>query len=207
MQHKFVYFDLGNVLVTFDHQIAAQNVARLSGHSFETVMSQLFVTDLQKRYETGLVNSQQYVAEINQVLDCRLAEADVLEAISDMFQPNWPIIDALRLVQDSCVPMGILSNTCEAHWLWLMKCTDWKMLHGWFDKIILSYEVRSMKPDTGIYEACEQACGKTGSNIFFTDDRADNIQAAADRQWTTHQYHFKQNTALLQALSRWLDDD
>ncbi|MFO0940655.1 MAG: hypothetical protein U0930_07800 [Pirellulales bacterium] len=169
-------------------------------------MNQLFVTDLQKRYETGLVTSQQYVDEINKVLDSQLEEADALNAISDMFQPNWPIIDALRFVQDSCVPMGILSNTCEAHWHWLMKQTAWKMLHGWFDKIMLSYEVRSMKPDHGIYEACEKACGQSGEQIFFTDDRADNIQAASDRNWITHQYHAPQNDKLLAALDRFLDD-
>lgn len=204
MQPKFVYFDLGNVLALFDHRIAAQNLARISQRNVETVMDQLFVTDLQTRYETGLVTSQQYVREINRTLDCNLSDAAVLEAISDMFQPNWPIIEALELVKQNGIGIGILSNTCEAHWQWLMDRHDWRMLHGWYDRIILSYEVRSMKPDAGIYRACELACGRQAEQIFFTDDRAENIQAARDRSWVTHQYHHSLHASLLAALGAWM---
>lgn len=203
--NKFVYFDLGNVLVTFDHHQAARNLADLSGRSFEEIISKLFVTDLQRRYETGLVSSSQYVAEINAKLDCSLAEQSVLQAISDMFQPNWSILEALELVQSKGTPMGILSNTCEAHWSWLKNISDWRMMHGWFQQVILSYEVKSMKPDAGIYQACERACGFAGAAIFFTDDRIENIQAAADRGWCTHQYNHRSHADLMGVLESWLD--
>jgi glucose-1-phosphatase len=200
-QSRFVYFDLGNVLALFDHRIAARNLAEACGRSFDEVMNKLFVTDLQQRYETGLVTSQQYVAEINSTFDCQLSQECVLDAISDMFQPNKPIVEALDLVRQASIPIGILSNTCEAHWNWLMQ-ENWPMLHGWYKHIVLSYEVRSMKPDAGIYVECERVCGCSGSRIFFTDDRADNIAAAASRGWATHQY--REISDLLHSLNSWL---
>lgn len=204
MKEKFVYFDLGNVLVTFDHTIATENLAKLCGHDFQAVRNKMFISDLQTRYETGLISSDQYVDEINTTFGSQLDRDTVLDAISDMFQPNWPILDALRTVQQAGVGMGVLSNTCEAHWHWLMQRKDWEMLHGWFEKIILSYEVKSMKPDSGIYQACEAACGRSGSEIFFTDDRADNIQAATERGWVTHQYHHSETPSLVEALKQFL---
>ena len=32
----------------------------------------------------------------------------------------------------------------------------------------------------------EADCGLSGNQLFFTDDRADNIEAAASRGWQTH---------------------
>lgn len=201
-QSRFVFFDLGNVLVLFDHQIAANNLATACGRSFDEVMNKLFVTDLQQRYETGLISSQQYANEINRTFECQLDHEHILEAISNIFRPNLSILPALEMVRQAKIPIGVLSNTCEAHWNWLMR-ENWPMLKGWYQHIVLSYEVRSMKPDAGIYLASERVCGCRGSSIFFTDDRADNIAAAAKHGWTTHQ--FQGISDLMPALELWLN--
>ena len=54
-----------------------------------------------------------------------------------------------------------------------------------FTGYILSYEVRSMKPDAKIYEALEQMAGKRGSDLLYIDDRLENIEAGAKRGWQT----------------------
>ena len=79
------------------------------------------------------------------------------------------------------------------------------MLDDWFRQIVLSYEVRGMKPEPLIYEASERQAGCLGGQIFFTDDRADNIAAAARRGWATHQ--FRTVAGLLASLDAWLDHD
>jgi HAD superfamily hydrolase (TIGR01509 family) len=48
---------------------------------------------------------------------------------------------------------------------------------------ILSYEVRSMKPDAAIYAALEARTGLSGPDLLYLDDRAENIAAAAARGW------------------------
>lgn len=211
MHKRFVYFDLGNVLVNFDHEIGVSQLAALAKCSSETVRATVFDSDLQTRFETGLISGSEFTAEVNQQLGTQLATADVMEAISAIFEPNTPILAALERVQRAGVPMGVLSNTCDAHWYWL-KRKQWPMLGEWFHHAILSYEVRSMKPHGGIYEASERQAGCAGGAIFFTDDRADNIAAAAERGWATHCYaHYRTAVPpaeavndLLHSLDRWL---
>lgn len=203
MTSRFIYFDLGNVLVTFDHRIAAKQLAEAAGCTLEHALSTVFVSDLQHRYESGLVNDDEYAREINQLLGSQLATETVLEAVSDIFQPNWPILDVLQELQQARIPMGILSNTCDAHWQWLMK-RDWPMLHGWFEHRVLSYQVGCMKPNSGIYEHSERRCGVEGPQIFFTDDRLENVAAAALRGWKT--CLFRQADELQAAIDRWLQE-
>jgi glucose-1-phosphatase len=198
---RFVYFDLGNVLVTFDHQLGVKRLAQLAGRSEHRVRSAIFDTDLQTRFETGLISGGQFTQAVNAALETELGREQVLEAISDIFQPNAPILQALELVQAAGLPMGILSNTCDAHWLWI-QARKWPMLVDWFEHSVLSYEVRGMKPDARIYQESERLAGCSGPNLFFTDDRADNIAAAAARGWVTHQ--FIDVSRLLASLDAWI---
>jgi FMN phosphatase YigB (HAD superfamily) len=43
---------------------------------------------------------------------------------------------------------------------------------------ILSYEVGSMKPDRAIYEAAIRRAGVAAHEVFFTDDRLENVEGA-----------------------------
>ena len=45
-----------------------------------------------------------------------------------------------------------------------------------------------IKPVPSIYEAVEQGSGLPPEALLFTDDRADNIAAAAARGWQTHHF-------------------
>ncbi len=77
------------------------------------------------------------------------------------------------------------------------------MFGHWWQQIVLSYEVQSMKPAAHIYEVCEQRAGCQARDIFFTDDREENIAAAADRGWAT--YHFTSAETLVERLGDWIE--
>lgn len=201
MHDRFVYFDLGNVLVKFDHAIATRQLSELTGRTLSASQYALYDSGLEIRYETGLLNSAEFVAEINRQLDCDCSEASVLEAVSAIFEPNDEILAALEHVRLSGVKIGLLSNTCEGHWQWL-KRRQWPTVEGWFDPIVLSYEAKLMKPAPAIYQYCEQRCGRKGSQIFFTDDRSDNIEAASAQGWRT--YQFGSVDGLIAAFDEWL---
>ncbi len=57
-----------------------------------------------------------------------------------------------------------------------------------FDRLYVSGRMGVIKPDPRIYEMVEADCGLVPSRLLFTDDRADNITAAARRGWRTHQF-------------------
>lgn len=200
---RFVYFDLGNVLVKFDHQIAIERLSQRCERSPTRIQEVLFASGLQNRYEMGLIGSDEFAEQINQDLQTALSAAEIHEALSAIFTPNDAILAALQVVRDAGVPMAVLSNTCETHWKWIA-AQRWPMLSGWFDFHVLSYEVHSMKPESKIYEVSERRAGCRGGSIFFTDDRAENVAAAEQRGWMTCQ--FRSVAGLLDALQGWLTE-
>lgn len=64
-----------------------------------------------------------------------------------------------------------------------------------FDRTYVSGEMGVIKPDPRIYQMVEADCGLAGDRLLFADDRADNIAAAADRGWRTHQFETWQGWA------------
>lgn len=55
-----------------------------------------------------------------------------------------------------------------------------------FDRAYVSGHLRMMKPDPCIYAHLEQDSGIAPGGLIFTDDRPENIAAAAARGWKTH---------------------
>ena len=199
----FVYFDLGKVLVDFEHEIAIEQLAMLADESAIRIQEIAFTSGLQERYETGLVTSAEYVAEINSTLKKNLDDNRVLEAISAIFSPKPEILPILEMLRSRNIPIGLLSNTCLAHWEWIAK-QNWQIPGDWFEFHVLSFEVQSMKPDAKIYEVCEARAGRSPEQIFFTDDKPENIEAARERGWNTHL--FRGEVELEKALLAWLGD-
>ena len=173
---KFVYFDLGNVILNFSHQRMIEQVAAVAGVSNEDVKQHMFDSDLENRYETGELNSIQFHAEFCKLIeqDCDLE--DFLNACGDIFWLNEPTIPVVSQLTQLNVGMGILSNTCEAHWDFAMK--RFPALKQFFPICVTSFEAQSMKPDSVIYDVATQKSGVSPNEIFFTDDKPENVQAA-----------------------------
>ena len=182
MRPDFVYFDLGNVLLYFDHSLAMRKMARIAGVTAEQMHSIVFDGTLQVEYETGLISGGQFVSRISDSIGRELDVADMLQAAADMFIPNTHILTVLEEIREMGIPMGLLSNTCEAHWKWIMELR-YPQVHGWFTPVILSYEVKSMKPDSHIYSEAQRLAGHHASRIFFTDDRKENVEGARKAGW------------------------
>lgn len=64
-----------------------------------------------------------------------------------------------------------------------------------FDRLYVSGRMGVIKPDPAIYRMVEEDCGLPPDSLLFTDDRTDNITAAARRGWRTHQFESWQGWA------------
>lgn len=187
---EFVYFDLGNVLVQFDPALACRNLAKLFAVSDERARQALYDSGLQTAYEHGEVCDQEFVQQLRNDL-CRGAAADqdasgqqqqVLDAISDMFTPVESMAAVVGDVRERVGRVGLLSNTCFAHWDWIRR-QNWAVSKLDFEVTILSCEAASMKPDAGIYQLAQQACSVPAAQILFLDDKAENVAAARKHGW------------------------
>ncbi|MEM7524721.1 MAG: HAD family phosphatase [Pseudomonadota bacterium] len=55
-----------------------------------------------------------------------------------------------------------------------------------FDGLVISGREGAVKPDERIYELLEARVGLSGDDLFFIDDREENIEAATARGWRGH---------------------
>jgi glucose-1-phosphatase len=200
MRPDFVYFDLGNVLLYFDHNLAMRRMAKVAGVTAQLMREIILDTELQIEYETGLISGVQFVDRIADAIGKSLDVADMLQSAADMFIPNTHILPVLARIKAMRIPMGLLSNTCEAHWNWIQELR-YPQVIGWFEPHILSYAVKSMKPDGLIYQEAQRLCGCDASKIFFTDDRVENVEGAKRAGWNAEL--FMHADRLMQTIDSW----
>ena len=186
---QFVYFDLGNVLVRFDPQIACANASNLFDVSAEMVHAAVYESGQQTRYEHGEVSGEEFASSIRDQLGRTIEQMPtqrLLDALSDMFTP----IESMRAIVDQVhqadIPFGILSNTCAAHWDWVRR-QDWPVMHAAYRETILSFEAGAMKPNKRIYQLAELSAEVPGECILFLDDKTENVEAARRRGWNAVQ--------------------
>lgn len=55
-----------------------------------------------------------------------------------------------------------------------------------FDGLVVSGHENTIKPEPEIYAILERRTGLSGPDLFFIDDKPENIAAARDRNWRTH---------------------
>ncbi|MEL7263849.1 MAG: HAD-IA family hydrolase [Planctomycetota bacterium] len=184
---------MGNVLLRFDPMRGCRNLARQAVSAsddsrIESLTSEIhravWLSDLQQNYETGLIDDSQMAAALRDAIPPtgHLTDQNILDALSDMFMPIDAILPILRQVQSVGVSIGLLSNTCAAHWDWIGR-QNYPMLAQPWQAIILSHVVGAMKPAEKIYAAAQEACGCAPGEILFVDDREENILAAQRSGW------------------------
>jgi HAD superfamily hydrolase (TIGR01509 family) len=175
----FLYFDLGNVLLHFDHRLAARQMAEVAGISADEAWRIVFAGGLELEYERGALDCRAFHEEFCRQSNSRPDFAQLKQAAAAIFTPNHAVIDLVGELHAAGHRLGVLSNTCAAHWEY---CTDGRygFLNECFDVYALSYELKSMKPEPEIYHRAANLADVAPTEIFFVDDRHENVLAARE---------------------------
>ena len=177
-----VVFDLGKVLVDFDYSIAGRRIAAQSNLSPAEVQNYLDHSPLLFRYETGLMNRQEFFETVRDHTGFRGSLVEFGSFFADIFT-EMPEMTALHAaLRRQGIPTYIFSNTNDLAIEHIRRAFPF---FANFDGYIFSYEVGAMKPQVKIYEALEAMTGKRGAEIVYLDDRQENIDAGAARGWQT----------------------
>ena len=185
MAIEAILFDLGRVLVDLDYPSTVRAFTAscsMSSAEFERVVGD---ANLACRYESGEITTQQFYDHLSQAGALNLPYSEFLAAWGAMLVPGLMISGNLLRSLKSRYPLILLSNTNEAHIQHLSATT--KIL-DYFDYKVLSYEVGAMKPDRRIYERAIEVSGKRADQLFFTDDREENIQGARNLGIQAHRF-------------------
>ncbi|MDO8730175.1 MAG: HAD-IA family hydrolase [Candidatus Omnitrophota bacterium] len=181
---KAFLFDLGNVLVRFDHMAAARKITQGTGAAPEKLFEMFFESPLVVEHDTGRISTRQFYEEVSRQIGMRLPYERFLEVWNDIFVVDEAMNRLVeRLLQE--FPCYLISNTNRPHFEYLRTlCPVLERLNGW----ILSYEVGHLKPNPVIYHRALEIARLKPSEIFYVDDRDDLIQAAHSMGFQTHRF-------------------
>ena len=172
MKHT-VFFDLGNVLLFFDHHKMKKQIATCCNLSLEetSFLLQKYLDD----YERGSITTQTLYSDLLELGGKLISFTNFTYALSNIFQPNLPVIALLEKMKARGVKLFLLSNTCDAHFNFAQKHFTFLQL---FDGFILSYEVGARKPEKEIYQKALEIGNCSHKECFYIDDVPAFVQAA-----------------------------
>jgi len=172
---KTVIFDLGKVLIPFDFTRGYRSLEKFGSVPAAEIPRRLASTDLVHRFESGMVEPKDFVAELSRVLDLHISYDQFCEIWSSIFLPDPLIPESLLAGIRQRFRLLLLSNTNAIHFEMLERTYP---LLGQFHDKVLSYRVRAMKPSPAIYREAITRAGCRAEECFFTDDIADYVTAA-----------------------------
>ncbi len=180
MTPSFLYFDLGNVLLSFSHERMCQQIAEVAGIDAEAVRRVLFdgepTRSLQWRFERGEFDAAVAYEEFCLASGVRPDRAALHAAACDMFAELPESVALVRRLARAGHRLGVLSNTNPVDFEFA--CERFSFLRECFELRVVSYEARQMKPHPAIYEHAVKLAGVPAGEIFFTDDRPENVEGA-----------------------------
>lgn len=173
--YKTIIFDLGRVLVYFDFKRGYKALEPHCRHRADEIPKLIGATGLVTQFESGQIEPRDFVDRLSQALDLQLDY--------DQFCEIWSCIFTHPLVPDSMLQglraryrLIMLSNTNAIHFDMIRANYAGMLRH--FDDLVLSYEVKALKPATAIFEAALAKAGCKPEECFYADDIAEYIAAA-----------------------------
>jgi FMN phosphatase YigB (HAD superfamily) len=173
----FLYFDLGNVLLFFDHRLASRQMAAVAGVEAELIWEVVYASGLYLRRETCELSDEAYYETICEAIRVRPDPVRLELAGCDIFRRNYTMLPVIAQLKAAGYRLGLLSNTCAAHYEFFGR-GRFRMIPEAFDVVVTSFEERVMKPDRKIYEIAAAKAGLPPEEVFFTDDLPVNVEGA-----------------------------
>ena len=182
---RFLYFDMGNVLLFFSHERQAEQVGRVAGVPAADVFDLLYQgyrdqTGLHWSAECGQVPPAELHARFCDTTGTHPDRGAFELASNEIFWLNTAVAPLVAQLRIAGCRLGVLSNTSEGHWQY---CLARYRLLELFHVQALSFRIGAMKPDERIYAEATRLAGVQPAEIFFTDDRPDNVAAAQRAGW------------------------
>jgi putative hydrolase of the HAD superfamily len=192
MKIEAFIFDIGNVLAHFDFGRAEAALERLGC----PVRDWSAVEPLARRYETGQIGRDEFLAGVNALLGRPAPPEALARAWQDIFTPNLPMWEVVENLHGT-YPLYLLSNTNCLH---LEHVTAEYGVFARFDDGVYSHVAGAMKPDPRIFARAIRQFGVRPEATVYVDDLAPNVAAARDAGLRALPYRADRHAEFLAAL-------
>jgi glucose-1-phosphatase len=180
---RLFVFDLGNVILPFEHRQIAHKLSALSANRVipvaEEVFQYLFDQEegLVNAYEEGLLSSEAFCGTIRDRYNLRLDLEEFAEIWNPIFREDEEVSNVIRYLKDKGYPIFLLSNTNELHFSHVIQ--HYPVVHL-MDEWILSFEVGAKKPNRRIFEVIFEKMNVEASEVLYIDDVERYVEAARE---------------------------
>lgn len=169
-------FDMGGVVTNTFKMDSIYQKLNISKNDFSEICKKNN-NDIWHKLETGLISVNQfwneYNSRIQSIEKAKPAETDLFRLF---FHPskNLQTIELIKsLKKNNRVVCG--TNTIQSHWENHMERGD----YAFFNQTYASNKIGCAKPDSHFFELILEAEETEAQNVFFTDDKEENVAAAA----------------------------
>ncbi len=169
-------FDMGGVVTNTFKMDSIYQKLNISKNDFSEICKKNN-NDIWHKLETGLISVNQfwneYNSRIQSIEKAKPAETDLFRLF---FHPskNLQTIELIKsLKKNNRVVCG--TNTIQSHWENHMERGD----YAFFNQTYASNKIGCAKPDPHFFELILEAEETEAQNAFFTDDKEENVAAAA----------------------------
>jgi len=183
-----IFFDIGNVLVGFDHRLIWQRLAVFSVMTADEIGHEIGASGVMAEHESGKLAPQDFFRDIQR--RCKLLPSMPYQTFCSFWQDIfWELPDVIQLV----IPLqrryrvGLLSNVGELHWQGVFE--KFPVFHLIEEPLrILSYQVGAMKPEQAIFDRALQRANAAPEECVYIDDIAANVEGGSEAGLKTIHY-------------------
>lgn len=172
-----VIFDLGNVLIDFDHRLAARRISGFADKSGEEIFALFFDSELTALFEAGKISPLQFFLKVKEILKLRLDYGQFVPIWNEIFFFSQKNLDVYNLASalSGHYKITLLSNINVLHFEYIKKTFP---VLDIFHNIITSFELGLRKPQSQIYEKALEITATFPNKTFYTDDRPELVASA-----------------------------
>ena len=180
---RAVVFDVGNVLFHWDLRFLMEKVI-VEPARLEHFLGEVLTFDFHSRHDAG----EELNVLVAELMESHSEYGDAIHAYVHRFNETigGPVAGMHELVEQlasQSVPLFALTNFGTTFWNGFRPVAT---IFEQFDDILVSGEEKLAKPDPAIYRRAEERFGCSPGELFFTDDREENIEAALACGWQAH---------------------
>lgn len=192
---KALAFDLGNVVFSFDYNLALNKIKSKLNVSTEYVIKEMYENNFCLDFEKGLVSETGFYQNFKKAFSASISFEEFSGIWCEIFWPNNKVIELIKALK-AYYPLYLISNINILHFKYLEQ--RYPEIFSLFKSLILSYQVKSVKPEPLIYQVLAETSEADFNQIVYIDDRRDLITEA--KKIGLRCIHFKDFDCLINGL-------
>ena len=172
---KTFIFDLGNVIVSFNHDKIVEKLQCVCRQSSDEIFAQAISSKFVQDYNLGKISSAEFFDSVNRGLELEMDFADFPQIWNCTFALEPIIPERIIKKLSESYRLLVLSDTNELHFDFIKE--NFPIL-DYFDDFVLSHKVGVVKPSEEIFRRVIERAECLPEECIFIDDVEKNVEGA-----------------------------